>query len=464
MCYVVRCLFELTLKRNDDMFKRITKFAKIFIVFHIVFFAFSVVGNVAKEQYLFYRPISMNDIVDLAYKNREDLEAFCYVIRANRYCEKAALGGFLPQINLFAVSGTSSLGPLTSGAGARAAAGGGFGQGVFPSESINLEISQLIFSYDGPMFQYKVAKEETNIAKAQREGLKNAIRFNAEAKFLELKKTLLKDDFVEALKESSDMTFDQSKARNEVGFLNNVQWDTANAVYSQELVDVGNYPNDIQQDVARLEREADTEISAESISLDYKDIDKIKLEPIDYYYQKALIYRPELEEQQHKIKQAKYSEKLYKHRYVPKLYFFSRTIKAVYSERNKPLTWQLGLRATWYFDGLTSYNTGRKFENFSTAFTLQKRDLEIKIVKDVKQVYYQLKNVLAQSEATEKRYKQAKANLGLKENELEIGLTPLFEYKQAEREYKNADFALKTIKIDIRNLYQRLLFICGYPC
>ena len=217
--------------------------------------------------YAIYKPITFDEITDIAYMHRKDLESFDYIIRGNWHTERAALGGFLPQINIIADSGTSSRAGIS-----------GFGQ--IPVESIGVNISQLLFSYNGPLFQYKIAQEETNISKAKREQLENSIRFGAESAFLESKKILLKHKVIENLDKSSNLTFSQNISRQKVGFLNRAQWKNAQAVYLQEQADVKNYPSDIHVEISKLQREVNAPVNPELISLDYEGIEEIVLLPI----------------------------------------------------------------------------------------------------------------------------------------------------------------------------------------
>jgi len=419
------------------------------------------------QEYLFFSPITLKQAPQLAYKHRQDLEAFDYLIRSNWYNERAALGGFLPQISIFADTGKSSEPGIT-----------GSGLAPFPKESITINISQLVFSYDGPMFQYKIAQEDTHISRAQKDQLENLIRINSENSFLELKKELLRHEVIKHLDDSSQQTFDKDLQRNEVGFLNIAQWDSARAIYSQDKTNVENYPNDLQAALSKLRREVNTDINPHAISLNYKNIEDITLLSMQDYQKLALGNRPELDEQHHRIKQAEYSNRYYKYRYIPELKFGAQirksrllacppaTIQSGETEipfDNTPLVWNIALQATWNFDGLSSYNTSKKFQDLSTTVMLQKRDLELNILKDVEVTYNNLANLIHLLQPAERKYEAAKSQLETVQKAYDVGLAALFEYKQAKLNYKQAEFDLISLKIDIRKNYQGLLFLCGFP-
>jgi len=439
-----------------------------------------------EKRYKFPQKISIEQMVDLAYENREDLQAFDYLIKANRYAEKASIGGYLPQIFLSAHSGASSkaevtqidtsmeidlpkeikqlfpnIKPLQFELPNPESAAAAF---VFPRERITMDVSQLVFSMDGPMMQRKIAQQDTYISKTQKHQLENLIRFNTESAYLELKKLILKSLFIKSLKTSSEITFDKNRLRENVGFLNISQWEGAQALFSQEQTDVINYPNDIQQSISRLERETNLPVDLSNISTSLEDIDNIQLKSLAFYQQKALDNRPDLEEQYYRIKQAGYYERNLKYKYVPEIKFFSNVTKSKFTQCGDNLTfWNLGLRVDWVLDGFTNVNLSSKFEQHKTEFILRKRDLELQIVKDVRKIYFLLKSLLNQLKPAESRYKQSVTQLGNKEQQYQIGLAPLFEYDQAKLNTRNNEFSLASLKISIRNNYQRLLFLCGYP-
>jgi len=409
--------------------------------------------------------IDLKESVELAHEHRSDLEGFTYIIRANWHEERAALGGYLPQIAVLVESGKSSEpGPTGSGIA------------PLPRGSSRMEISQLIFSYDGPLLQYKIAQEETDISRAQKELLGNNIRINTENSFLRTKKILLKQKFINALYNSSQETFDQDKSRQIVGFLNKAEWDRAKFEYSQGQTEIKNYPNDIAEAISSLQRETNIQVKKENISLEYKDLDKVRLEKIGNYQKRAMTNRPDLTELDHRIAQAEYSERYNRYQYIPEISFgFTMQKNRIYDcvpetvfealpqFDNKRLFWHLGLQLSWRFDGMSSFNISKKFDNLTTNFMLQKRDLELNITKDIEILYQKLTNLLNLLEPAEKKYNAAKTQENNVKKQYSVGLAPLFRYKQAQFTFKQAEFDLMTLKIDIRNNYQRLLFLCGYP-
>jgi len=437
-------------------------------------------------QYACCNQISLEQMVDVAFQNRDDLKAFDYLIKANQFGEKAAIGGYLPQVRVSFHTGKASkaetrdvaipvqfdlpseitglvpgeVSPISFEIPTVAGATTGF---FFPKERITFDVSQLILSLNGPMLQRKIAQQETFISTTQQQQLENLIRFNTESAFLELKKLLLQNMEIKALKESSEITFDQSKWRNEVGFLNRSQWDFSKSTFSQEQTDVVNYPNDIQQAISKLEREANSTVDPTHIMLSLENIQNIVLESLQYYQEKAIENRPDLHEQFYRIKQAKYSERFHKNSYVPEVSFFANITKSKYSECNKPLFWNLGIRVDWALDGFANANLASKYERTRTEFILRKRDLELQILQEIRELYFLLKTLFHQLEPAQAAFKQSLTELDNQKRQYQVGLAALFEYEQAKLNARKSEFTLMSLKIDIKNNYQRLLFLCGYP-
>lgn len=408
-----------------------------------------------------YKPIKLEDIFNIAKLHRQDLKGMNYLIDSNWHAERAALGKFLPQFSISADSGKSSKEELS-------------GISQYPKASIQFEYNQLIFSMDGPMMQYRVAKQETLISKAQKVSLENSIRINSETKFLDLKKEILRKELMDALYKSSNMTFDQSKTRKVAGFFNKVDWENANATYTKEQNDVRGYPWNLDIAVKLLEREANVDIFPGVISKSYEAIDSIKLKSEEDYFRIALANRPDLKEKELQIQKSEISSRQYKYKYVPEIRVITQVQKAKMVQcpplqvgtipfDNKPLIWHVGLNMSWNFDGLSNYNTSKQFDDLSTGYSLQKRDLELNILKDIQALKSLIETHFWDLNTAKKEYEAAKVALDRAKVQYDAGLIALYQYEQANLNYKQKEFALISLKIDIRTSYQKMLYLCGYP-
>lgn len=417
--------------------------------------------NLNLQNYSIFKPITLDEISKLAINNKQDLESFDYLIEANWHAERAALGAFLPQITIVVDSGKSSVEELS-------------GISQYPRESITLDASQLIFSLGGPKIKYQMAKEETKIAIAQKETLKNSIRFDAEGDFLTLKKELLRNQLIKILDDSSKLTFDQYKTKEKVGFLNKAQWANSQAIFSKDQTNVTNYPSNINIATKVLERKTNIQVDPNCISLDTKNLENIKLLTQEEYLKYAMENRPDLKEKNHQITQANYSTKYYKYKYVPEIYLTTHVQKAKMVQcppaaidtipfDNTPLIWHVGLNATWNFDGLSNFNTSKQYDDLSTSYILKKRDIELNILKDIQALRSEIDTQIELLKPTTQKMESAKIELDNIKTQYDIGLTPLYKYKEAQLAFNQADFELTSLKIDLKINNQKLLFLCGYP-
>lgn len=412
------------------------------------------------QDYSFRKPITIEEVSKIAVTNRQDLESFDYLIESFWHAEHAVLGEFLPQITIIGDTGKSSREEIS-------------GISQYPRESITFDMSQLIFSAGGPKIRYKMAQEDTEIAIAQKSTLKNSIRINSETAFLDLKKEILRKELINNLNESSIITFDQNETRKRAGFLNKAQFDNATATYVKDQTTVKNYPTNVDIQTKMLEREVNTFIEPEFISIDQQNLDKINLLTEEQYYKIALANRPDLQEVIHQTKQANLSTKFYKYTYVPEINLTANIQKArmmqcppkilnEISFDNTPLNWHIGLNATWNFDGFTNLSTSKQFDDLSTSFILKKKDLELNILKDIQSLRNLIETQVDLLEPAEKRLKYATTELDNIKTQYEVGFAALYQYKQAQLACKQADFELTALKIDLRTNYQKLIYLCGY--
>jgi len=448
--------------------------SKIFIFFLTLFSPIHILTstqdkNKTNAEFFFQKPIAMENMVVVSYNNRQDLEAFNYAISANKYTEKAAIGGYLPQLSL---SGKA----LSS-----------YDYEIIPWRNFTVELSQLILSFDGPIDQFKIAQQGTYILKTQKQELKNNIRFRTEQTFLDLKKSLLKTQLIKALEKSSGQTYDLRASQFGVGLISKPDWEKVRSAYTTQQASIENYPNDVLIARTNLERQTNEPIPVDTVSLQVKKVDTIKFKPVNYYLTKALVSRPELKGKDHMIRQAEYSEMYYKKQYLPQVSVFASvsknkmpcqpnlltlldddiqkhpTIISEWAKAIRSLRWSAGVSVDWSFDGLTNAHTGASYEEKATEFLLQKRDLELQIIENIKEIYLNVKNLLIKLKPTETKYLQTQKELEKQSKAYEVGLIKKADYSQAILDNEQAKYNLTTLKIDIRKGYQQLLFQSGYP-
>jgi len=405
------------------------------------------------------KPFSRESIVKFAHKNRDDLEAFTYAKKASVADQRTAVAAYLPQASLglqvTRTAPSSIVDPKTSEIQ------------ICPETTTSVNptfgFSQLLLSGGEPILDYRIAKKQTQIITAQEKNAYNIIQFNAESSFLNTQKLLLEEQAIQTKDNTSKMVFEQNSVQKEVGFLNNAQWLQAAATYAKEQSDVSNYEHNIQNSLATLQRQTNSNIQLKDISLNTRKTACIRLKPLSYYLDAAQAHRPDLEVQKYLVKQAKLQEKKYRQRYVPTMSFFAQAYDLKYENEYRSAYWNIGLDFSWNFDGLASAHASISAEQHAIEYTLQKKDLEIRIVQEVKNLYYSLKNFINNFRVSKFQLEEKRGLFEKRKKEHRVGLISSADLARARLEYEQAAFNFTALKIDIRKTYQNLLFVCGYP-
>ena len=114
-----------------------------------LFSADEVATKPVKQEPLHYT-LTIEEAVDIAMRHKPDLRALKYEIEASRQAAKQKLSGYMPSVTLGA-----------SITGQRAAVANSASDFAFPQTAIGLSASQLIYSFSGPIEEYKKARKET---------------------------------------------------------------------------------------------------------------------------------------------------------------------------------------------------------------------------------------------------------------------------------------------------------------
>lgn len=404
------------------------------------------------------KQLQRNDAVEIAFKQRKDLEAFLYAEQASKYDERTALAGYLPQIQLGAQLGKTAPDPLLSKQGTIQRC-----PDSMTSKGLSFSISQLIINGGGPIIDYKIAQESTKIVQENMQLTQNNIQLNVETAFLTMQRLLLEKTFIESRDIASKALLAQSSGKNTVGFLNESSWLASTAQYISDQSSIANYARDVETALWTLQRQTASNITLDEISLSIDDATKICLKDLNFYLTKAFQYRPNLKIQDHMIRQAQLSEKKYRNSYVPSVGFFGQASDVKFGNDTTNATWSLGIEFGWQFDGLANVHQARKSDNQEIEYVLQKKDLEIQVKQDVESAYNQVKNNIDLLKASVAQFEQADAALKLKTKQFEVGTISRIDFAQAEQSYQSTRFQLDSTKLDTRLAYQNLLFACGYP-
>jgi outer membrane protein len=401
--------------------------------------------------------VKRDDAVTYAFQHRKDLEAFIFAEEASRYDERVALAGYLPQIQLAADIGKAGPDLTTTVTGGNPLFGESLG-----NRDISISISQLIINGGGPVIDYKITQEATKIVQENMKLTQDNIRLAVETAFLTMQRLILQKTFIESQDIASRSLFEQSSAKNVVGFLNESTWLSATASYMGNQTAIANYMRNVQTALWTLQRQTNSAIKTDEISLSLEDAAKFELRPLEVYIEKAYQNRPNLKVQDHMIRQAQLSEKKYALSYVPSISLLGEAAEEM-TRNNNVTSWFIGVGFTWNLDGLAGVHSARKSEKQEIEYVLQKKDMEFQVKLDVETAYNSVKNNIMLLKTAVAQFEQADATLQLKKKQFDVGTISRIDFDQAQMTYESTKFQLDSTKIDTRLAYQNLLFACGYP-
>ncbi|MCK5632125.1 TolC family protein [bacterium] len=415
-------------------------------------------SNSFSENY--QKKLSRNDALVLAYQNRKDLKSFTYARRANKNSEYAALANYLPQVQLGFQLGKTAPGELFNFVTEQ--------EQLCPDSTSNRNssfyISQLIYDGGSSILDYRIAKVGTKIIDNRRQDTKNIIRINVDSAFFETQKIILKKKFIEKTDKASKLFFDLNIGKNAVGFFNQAQWLSASAQYANDQSSIANYQYETQTAISSLQREIGVLVNPEEIDTCLDGITVFDLKPLEFYLHAAQRFRPDLKIQKHVIRQAKLQKKKFNRQYLPQLFAYADASDLkLGTYKSSSSRWTMGIDIRWSFDGLASVHASRQYENTEIEERLKKRDLELQIIKNVKETYYQVKTVINFLKVARFDLEQAIAQIKIRQKEFEIGAISPSDHAQALLSLESTKFNFDTLKIDVANTYQTLLFVCGYP-
>lgn len=418
--------------------------------------------------------LTMKEAVEIAYQNKPNLKAYQYAIEESRMQAKQALSGYFPTINL---SGNWS---QTRGQSS-------------PSLNLDLTVQQLIYSFAGPIEQYKKAKKSKQIVGYQNQRDKKVIRYEVEKAFLECWKAQQQNKSIISLKQASESIYEKDAHANKLELIDKNDWLKSTADHAHNLSIVDNFYETVMISQKKLEffmgQPIDLEISGVK-EIDSKYVDKkfhkIKIsliwqedhedlisKPIDLYYDLAVKNRDELKISEKSIAIAKDDMKIARGSRLPTLNFSFATgtfksfgdptqeIVPVQTRRNYQT---VSANISWpIFDGLTSYYKESEAHATKLKEILNKEQITQEVKFDVERAYFTYIQFQTQFKAKQFDLERASNELQLKKQQFNIGDISKVDLDVAQASWDNSYYSWLESKIDIELKKRDLLFSCGYP-
>lgn len=417
------------------------------------------------------RPIGIFQAVDTGYTNRPDLKKIWRDIRSNKELEKAALSGYLPQIQVEAGAGKAS--------------GGSF---FAPKRFATLYFTQLLYSPAGPIQLYRIAQQDSRILEWQQIIQKDAIRYESTTGLLDLWYSQQKDLLIKEYDLVSKMVYDKQIHEYKLGLSNKDLWLQQTADFALAQSRVRKYIDELMIASSNLERNLSilctpaTSIDADSVIYMIDNaLANSDASSVESYYQQALACRQELHLIDEMILKETYWERFYCKSYFPSISLYTNLIKYVYNgnssqfENLGPIAntlnklfslttgWNAGFKLDWQFDGLENMFNSCAADERAFSAMMDRLDKLQKIKQEVFTNHAKLQSLFKEFKVATADYKRADNEIILKRKQFEVGLISPVDIRQAETVWLKAQYDYLTSKVNVAKQYQRLLYSCGYP-
>lgn len=433
------------------------------------------IASVASEERIFFhnlhlKTLTLEQAIALAFRERPSISKFNFDIASAHDTAKAALAGYLPQITYHAGTGRASLDFFS------------------PKNDMELNISQLLYSFAGPMQQYQIDEEEVFALQAQQTAEQNKSRYEVETSLIDLWNIRQKEFVIKQYDLSSHETWRRDKHQENLGLLDLVDWMQATATFEVAQAIVKEFKYNVMIAQSAAERSVGigpwNEIMLDNGSLETFIEHAIADAP--HYdsgscFKDALAYRPELLANIHEIQKALYQERFYQRSYFPKIGLFFEFVLYTYQQScctqpdlcnpggnllgtlNKFRAWRLGFSFDWSFDGLANTFNATASRQHSCAMTMQRFDIIDQIKKEVETSHSSLTIALKDLHAAKATYEQAKTQYEAQKIKHDIGLISIIEFENAKLLWDKAQTDYTDSKVAVAKKRSDLLLACGYP-
>lgn len=404
--------------------------------------------------------LTIQEAIEIAYQNKPNLLQYKHAIEEARMRSKQALAGYFPSV----------------------AFASGFRQTQGEGEMHNtstITVNQLIYSFAGPIEQYKRARKETEKVRLAEDKDKKEMRHEVELAFIECWKLQQQRAYFNAFHTSSRETFEKAKTSNKVDLLDKTDWLKSNSDYATALSTIDNYYDTAFVGQKKLEffmgqainlgiqrNQKQPEILFIDLVWDTKKQEK-PLKSLDLYYKYALKNRDELKIASKTIDIARDDVSIAQRSRLPVISATASAGHLGQSENAIPrpprYTNSLGISMSWnIFDGTSHF---RENEVHATMLKeiLNKEHAAQTINFAIQQAFYALNQARMQLKAKNIELSYAHNAHDLAKQKLEIGDISKVEYEIAKSDWEKTYFSWLELKANTAIKERDLYFACGYP-
>jgi len=393
------------------------------------------------------KSLTMEEVIKMAHQYRPSLKAQQFNTQANKAIERQAIGGYLPQFTLenksFFTHGQKGMQNQTTFQG-----------------------KQLVYSFAGPLEEYKMARKGTHISRLEEEAHKNLIRNQVEVYFLTAYLEQEKHKTIEALDKSSQQNINKAKHENELNLLGKNDWLKHKALYAKDLSVVNFYTDEVNIAQKQLEQLTGKPLfsSQSKPTLKWHTEEKIKLKELDEYLQIALKNRPEIKIYQSIIEKEQISTDYYKKHYLPSVGISGDVSKTSYAgSSGKKSTSTIGLSLSWnIFDGTINTHKANQAHAKKLKAIMEKESIIQAIKFEVENAYYSLSKALKERDAKRIDFEQTKNEFELKKQQFELGDISSVAFENARTAWETNQFDWLAIQVNSAIKEKNLFFVCNY--
>jgi outer membrane protein TolC len=399
--------------------------------------------------------MTLDDAITYALNHRSSLNDLMFASKSQRNNALAALSGYLPQISFYSRFLAAK-------------------DRAIPKNQQYIYIDQLLFSFAGPVEQYRIEKIGSHIAELGALFHGDEIRYETENSFFNLYLLQTRIAPVSTFETFISAQLQKTVLSNKQGLLSSFIFEKEHADYDYGMSAVFGYEE--QTTIANtnltkaLEAEQPFFIDMTNARYTIKEtLNTITHLPYDevFFKEAAHNLRKDLAIKDQEIERFARLKQLREKSYLPSASLYAdiatgQPALAVGLRQLPGNFWQAGIQFNWNFDGLGNVHKAAAEEASLQSAIFAKRDKEISIEKEVSNAYHELLQLKKQLDVT--CSDQSPEELFLQQKKrYEVGDLSETEYKQAVYEWDKAQFGVRDLEVKTVLKYKELLFKSGYP-
>ncbi len=327
-----------------------------------------------------------------------------------------------------------------------------------------LLITQKIFD-PSSIVEHKLAKVQKEISCANKGLEELKIRQEIETLFPKVWLEQERKTLIDQLWQAAKLELKRDTKRAKLGLLSHVQVASSLAKFNESKKQVLKYPDNLEKAFCELQKAVGTQIyGPENYPKLLLAQEEITIKPVDFYLEKALENRQEIEVAKHQIDLEEKNSALALSGYLPTI-SGQTSVEGQnhhYFDRKSHWNGQIGLCASWnFFDG-----GGHKFQRDAALARKFRAEenlelLKIKIGAQTNNSFQAVQEKLKDLDCAEQKFNEQKAIFNKKKAEFRLGLISKHEMEQATLNWLKVKFDWLEVKTDLKIAKKQLDLGCG---